>query len=128
MLPVVNEPAYRPCLVLAHRDGAFAKETARRFRRLGYDVYQAAGGGEARRLARMMSAELTVLDVELGDESGWLVCAKLRRERPEGRVVLLGDAGCARSVRMASFVGADALLRPEEAVAAAEQGTRSRAA
>jgi ActR/RegA family two-component response regulator len=114
MTPVAKDATagYRPCLVLAHRDPTYSRETARRFRRLGWDVYQAQGGAEARRLARMMAAELTVLDVDLADESGWLVCAKLRRELPGSQVVLVGDAGCPRSQQMAAFVGATALVRP----------------
>jgi len=119
MTPVAKDATagYRPCLVLAHRDPALSRETARRFRRLGWDVYQAQSGAEARRLARMMGAELTILDVDLDDESGWLVCAKLRRELPASRVVLVGDAACSRSQQMAAFVGASALVPPGEGIA-----------
>lgn len=128
MTPVAKSPmaGYRPCLVLAHRDPAYSRETARRFRRLGWDVYQTQGGAEARRLARMMGAELTVLDVDLADESGWLVCAKLRRELPAGQVVLVGDPACPRSQQMAAFVGAAALVRPCEGLAGLLHATWSR--
>ena len=47
-----------PCLVLAGFDGAVARE----FRRRGWDVYPARTGPEARRLARMVQADLVVLN------------------------------------------------------------------
>lgn len=115
-MPVVNESAaiYRPCVVLACTDAVHAADTGRRMRRQGWDVYQAREGPEARRLARMLEAELVVLDVDLEGESGWLTCAKLTRERPSSRVILIGDEG-ARGQAMASFVGATALVSRQHA-------------
>jgi DNA-binding response OmpR family regulator len=111
-MSIVHDAAsrYRPCLVLAHTDAAFAADTLRRFRRLGWDVYQAQAGPEARRLARMLEPELVVLDADLEGESGWLTCAKLTTERPGGRVVLIADEECPRDQQMAIFVGASAIV------------------
>src|SRR5262245_59441864 len=86
-------PQYRPCVLLAHADGAYASDVSQSLRRLGWDVYQAADGAELRRLARMMEPELVILDAELADESGWLTCAKLQHEQQSGgKVILVGDA------------------------------------
>jgi DNA-binding response OmpR family regulator len=114
---VVNElvPAYRPCVVLAHADAARAREVERSFRRLGWDVYQAASGPEARRLARMLAPELVILDAELPQESGWLTCAKLAREGPSALVILVAQVD-AQSQEYAAFVGASAVVRRDAGV------------
>jgi CheY-like chemotaxis protein len=96
----------KPCLVLA----GFDPYTARAFRRRGWDVYAARSGPEARRLARMLEADLVVLDTGLPVESGWLTCEKLTRELPDVRVVLADAEPDARRAKLAAFVGAAALL------------------
>jgi ActR/RegA family two-component response regulator len=93
-----------PCLVLAGFDGS----VARSFRRRGWDVYPARTGPEARRLARMVQADLVVLDTYLPEESGWLTCEKLTTEMPGIRVVLIDSDP--RRASLAEFVGAAALV------------------
>jgi CheY-like chemotaxis protein len=93
-----------PCLVIA----GFDASVARAFRRRGWDVYSARTGPEARRLARMMEADLVVLDTFLPEESGWLTCEKLTRECPDVRVVLVDPDP--RRRQLAEFVGAAALV------------------
>jgi DNA-binding response OmpR family regulator len=110
-MPAVRDPSlrYRPCLLVAHPDVTYLADAVRRFRRLGWDVYPAQAGPELRRLARMLEPDLVVLDVDLDGESGWLTCAKLTRERPAGRVLLIADdgEGCREK---ATFVGASAVV------------------
>jgi DNA-binding response OmpR family regulator len=101
-----NTVACTPCLVLA----CFDAGAARAFRRRGWDVYPARSGPEARRLARMMEADLVVLDTLLPEESGWLTCEKLTREMPGVRVVLVDPAPDAQRAELAEFVGAEKLL------------------
>jgi DNA-binding response OmpR family regulator len=114
-MPATNPPAAcRPCLVLALADAASAAETGRRFRRSGWDVYPTPAGPDARRLCRLLEADLVVLDADLGGESGFLTCAKLTRERPACRVVLVSDDVGARASGLAHFVGAAALVRPQD--------------
>src|SRR5947209_7431231 len=84
-----NPSAFRPCLVLAHSDDAYAARVARSFRRLGWDVYPARSGPEARRLTRLVGANRVLLDTDLPGESGWLTCAKLTQQLPGVRVVLV---------------------------------------
>jgi DNA-binding response OmpR family regulator len=112
-MPATNEPShcYRPCLVLAHNDAIYAAETCRRFRRAGWDVYQTHGGPEARRLARMLEANLVVLDANLDGESGFLTCAKLTQERPGSKVILVSEDAGQNNCSMAVFAGAAALVR-----------------
>jgi ActR/RegA family two-component response regulator len=115
-MPLANEFAavYRPCLVLAHADSAWVSDAARHFRRQGWDVYPTQGGPAARRLARMLEPEMVVLDVDLAEESGWLTCAKLMQERPDGKVILLCEDTSTRKSDMAAFAGAVALMHRQE--------------
>src|SRR5579875_335606 len=111
-----------PCLVLAHPHADSQALLARGFRRQGWDVYLAHSGPEARRLARMLPADLVILHVDLPEESGWLTCDKLIREQPLASVVLIGDdlSPCRRN--LADFVGASALIdRPESMIGLVEE-------
>jgi DNA-binding response OmpR family regulator len=108
--PSHDTPAFRPCLVLAHGDAGYAAAAARAFRRRGWDVYQARTGPEVRRLVRMLSADLVVLDTHLAGESGWLSCAKLVSEHPLLEVVLVSNAPTPLTRRFAYFTGADSLV------------------
>lgn len=109
--------ASRPCLIVAHGDPHFAGALGWSFRRLGWDVYQARSGPEARRLARMLDPDLMVLATELEEESGWLTCEKLTGELPRIKVFLIGDAGEQRSHDFAAFTGAAGLLDGKASVA-----------
>jgi CheY-like chemotaxis protein len=101
---------YRPCLVLAHADEDYALRASSSFRRMGWDVYCADNGAEARGLARALSPNLVILDTQLPDESGWLTCDKLTRELPRLKVLLLGTAPRSENANFAEFVGATALV------------------
>jgi hypothetical protein len=101
----------RPCLVLAHGSPAYAAQAGRAFRRLGWDVYTARSGPEARRLARMLGADAVVLGVALPGESGWLTCEKLTGELPRVRVALVAPEVGGWEERFAAFVGAGTVVR-----------------
>jgi DNA-binding response OmpR family regulator len=116
-MPMMNEPGfYRPCLILAHGNALYAADTCKRFRRQGWDVYEIEDGPAARRLARMLEPELVVLEADLKGESGWLTCAKLTRERPGSRVILVSDESGASNCRKADFVGAAALVHGQDSL------------
>jgi CheY-like chemotaxis protein len=110
--------SFRPCMVLAHTDPVYTAVGCRAFRRLGWDVYTARTGPEARRLARMLDAEFVVLDAALPGESGWLTCDKLTAELPGVRVVLVAPEAGGWEGRFAEFVGASAVLRHADGVPA----------
>jgi DNA-binding response OmpR family regulator len=109
-------PEQNPCLVLAHMDIGFAARVSRQFRLLGWDVYLARTGAEARRLTQKLAPAVVVLDVNLADESGWLLCDKLSREEPAPRIVLIGPQQTPEQERLASFVGAAALIPQRESI------------
>lgn len=105
-----------PCLVLAHPHPQPQALLARGFRRLGWDVYPARSGSEARRLARMLEADMVILHIDLPEESGWLTCDKLTREMPLTSVVLVSDDLNPRDHELAGFVGARAVVDRAEGV------------
>lgn len=115
-LPVIpsNEGCDRPCLLIAHPDTTYAAFIGRGFRRLGWDVYMARGGAEARRLNRMLAPDLVLLATEFPDETGWLVCDKLRRERSQTCVYLVADSLDGVHPEFVHFVGARGVLSREE--------------
>jgi DNA-binding response OmpR family regulator len=104
------------CLVLAHPHPESRAVLARNFRRLGWDVYLAHSGAEARRLARMLEADMVILHIDLPEESGWLTCDKLTRELPMACVVLVSDNLSAQDQELAGFVGAKALVNRADGV------------
>jgi len=110
--------AFRPCLILAHADPAYAAQVVRAFRRHGWDVYPAQDGPEVRRLARMLEPQLVVLQTDLPEESGWLTCEKLTGEWPDCKVVLVAAEPTPSRGAFASFVGAAALVDRKDGLAA----------
>ena len=120
-LPVLDEmpsnAVSSPCLILAHPNQDYQTLLAREFRRLGWDVYLARGGQDARRLVHLLEADVAILHADLREESGWLTCDKLTREQPLARVILVGDDLCRRNQDLALFVGASALVDRAEGMA-----------
>src|SRR5262245_2622517 len=105
-----DDPSARPCLIVGHGDEVHTAQISRAFRRLGWDVYPARTGPEARRLANMLQPDMVVLATDLDGESGWLTCEKITSEVPDARVFLVGDTTEPRNVEFAAFVGAVALV------------------
>jgi len=113
-----EEAPTRPCLIVGHGDEIHAAQIGRAFRRLGWDVYPARTGPEARRLALMLQPDMVVLTTDLEGETGWLTCEKIMTEVPQAKVFLVGDTSEPRNVEFAAFVGAVALV-PQEMTAQA---------
>jgi DNA-binding response OmpR family regulator len=84
----------------------FAARLADHFRDLGWDVYIAADGAEARRLAQRKRPYAVLLSIDAEGESGYLTCAKLRQALPRVKVVLVGREQSMEAERFAGFVGA----------------------
>ena len=108
----------RQRIVLAHTDTAFTSAASRRFHRLGYAVHLAQSGGEARRLANTLNPAVVVLDTDLADESGWLICDKLTREDASPKVILVGTSPAPEQSDFAAFVGASAYVLQQDGVKA----------
>jgi CheY-like chemotaxis protein len=106
----------RPCLIIAHGDATYAALVSRSFRRLGWDVYPARSGPEARRLSHLLQPDLLVMASELDQESGWLTCEKVTRDIPHLKVFLVGDTSEERNAEFARFVGAVGFIDSADSV------------
>ena len=118
MMMQPHASVYRPCMILAHGDVAFASEASRAFRRLGWDVYITRSGPETRRMARMLNPSVVVLAADLPEESGWLTCDKLIREQPFRKVILVSSGFSTENEAFAAFIGAAGLVYEEDGVQA----------
>jgi len=116
--PIESALRFRRRVVLAHPDPAYASLIGRQLRLLGWDVYQAADGPEVRRMARVLGPAAVVLAAELGNESGWLTCAKLIQEQPGLRVLLVSGQPTPANRRFSRFVGAAGLVSQTDGIPA----------
>lgn len=115
MIAALQNPLpQRPCLVLGHPNPAYEALISRQFRLHGWEVHRADTGPEVRRLAVARKASLVVLATDLGVESGWLTCAKLTREVPGLKVIVVDDEPTAERTRFARFAGATAVVETNE--------------
>ncbi|HEY1376451.1 MAG TPA: hypothetical protein VGF55_06635 [Gemmataceae bacterium] len=96
-------------VVLALPASEPAAAAADRLRRAGWRVYRATSCADLRRLVSRVRPEAVALAADGFDESGWLTCAKLLRDEPHLRVILVGDPP-ADGAEYARFVGAEALV------------------
>ena len=98
----------RPILIV-DADASARAELARLLAEEGYDVVQAASGEAGLKVARENPPALVVLEVPLGDRSGYEVCRVLREELGEELPVLfLSGARTESYDRVAGLlVGAD---------------------
>src|SRR6185503_6760478 len=62
-------------------------------REAGFDVIEAASGGEALRLAGSMHPQLVLLDVKLPDLSGYEVCGQLKADPETSSIPVLMVSG-----------------------------------
>ncbi len=109
---------FHPTLILGHRDPRYAAAVADALRLRGWDVYLARSGADVRRLARQHAAAVVVLGTGPLDETGWLTCAKLSRELPGLRILLVDPAPTPERRRFADYVGAARLLSEIDGVRA----------
>lgn len=105
-------------VVFANPSSPYADASARHFRCLGWEVHRVDTGLEARRLAGLLRPDVVILDTGLEGESGWLTCAKLTSEKPDQRVILVGQDRDGKAARMAEFVGAEAHVHRDDGVPA----------
>jgi len=96
-------------LIVGGADGILAR-IAEQFQELGWAVHQAHSAAEVRQLAGEVPAGVVILPTEFAQESGWLTCAKLVREYPDHKVILVSDYTTPDRQRYTSFVGGTALL------------------
>jgi DNA-binding NarL/FixJ family response regulator len=99
-----------PTVVLALPESPFAAQVYRLLRQAGGPVQRPAPGSDPTAALGRARRAVVVVSADPAGESGWLICAKLRRTRPDVRVVLLAHEPSDEERRLALFVGATALV------------------
>lgn len=77
----------------------------------GCDVYFALDGHQALTMARQMRPDVVYLDVNMPEQDGWLVCAKLKFFPGSPAVVLMTGSDRGDLFRFAEFVRANNVLQ-----------------
>ena len=99
----------RTVLVAEHRDEVFARLAAD-LRAAGVRVERAVSGAEASRRYAHRPADLLLANVDLPDQSSWLLTAKLRLSCPAARVWVYAPRSSAVDAALAQFVEVDELI------------------
>lgn len=110
------EEGFRPRLVFGYADSAFAVQTSRFFRRLGWEVHLANSAAQAHNLIQRLEPQVAIFDVEMPDETGWLACAKTLLANPDRRVFLVTDDVSKRTWAFADYIGAGKLIRRDQGI------------
>jgi DNA-binding NarL/FixJ family response regulator len=105
-------------LIVAHADPRYRSDVTRRLRLRGMEVFTTSNAAAVHALTYEYAPSLVVLDTNLADESGPLVCAKLKISHPDCKVILVGRQLTGESLRLARFVGADAYIAESEGLEA----------
>src|SRR5262249_31381303 len=105
-------------LIVTHRNPEYVGSVARLCRQFGWTVLEAGNRTAARQLAGEYAPAVVVLDADAKDETGWLTCAKLVRDRTPCKVVLVARDLGPEAHRLMRFVGASALVSQNEGASA----------
>lgn len=103
--------AERPRLLLVYLNSNLASQTARHFRRLGWEVRMTPSAEEAIRLVESLDPKVVVVDADLPEDAGWRVANQIAEDHPDRSVVMIGaEASEAVIGREALDVLADEVL------------------
>jgi len=87
-----------------------AGRVADQFRRQGWQVHVLEAGESLNRTIKAIKPNAVVLDAQLGEQSGYLACAKLHRAKPRLPVLIVSSKRSPKAERFAQFVGAAAFV------------------
>lgn len=110
MVGLGSKGCYRPRMVLGYIDSAHAAQCGRFFRRQGWEVHLVASAAEVHQLVRELTPEVVVVDLDLPDESGWLICAKSLLDNQDQQFVLMGQGVTEHKRQRAAYLGVTALV------------------
>ena len=66
-------------VLVVEDDGNIAELLRLYLEKDGFEVYQAADGGEGIRMAQEVAPDLVLLDIMLPAVDGWVVCSEIRK-------------------------------------------------
>jgi two-component system, OmpR family, response regulator len=99
-----------PRALIVDSDPAAATAIAAQLQARGWEVRCAAAGDAGLAVARAFHPDLIFLDATIPQQSGWLVCAKLKLFGPGPSVVLMTGRVTEQLSSFAAVVGADRVL------------------
>jgi CheY-like chemotaxis protein len=99
-----------PRALIVDDDPSTAEFVAAVLKSRGWDVQHARTGDEALAEAHRFSPNVVFLDVMIPQQSGWLVCAKLKLVRHSPSIVFMTGLSGRTVSQQAEFLGADGLL------------------
>ena len=103
-------------LLVVDDDPVFRGVLARALARRGFDVYVAAGVGEAQRAILDHPPAYAVVDLKMPDGSGLELVRDLKRRRPDARIVVLkGYASVSTAVEAIKLGAVHYLPKPADA-------------
>jgi len=115
-----------PKTVLVVDDDALVLRALRRSLAHQWNVLTAADTATARRIARLESPDVAIVDVRLGAESGLELVRELKRDRPTIKVAVISGYLTIDIAVAATRLGADAILakpvRPSELMRQLDEG------
>src|SRR5205085_7629545 len=85
----MNQAMRKSVVLNVDDDEASRYAITRELQRSGYDVVEAATGGEALRLVHEKSFELVLLDVRLPDTNGFEICRQIRADPETAALAVL---------------------------------------
>jgi DNA-binding response OmpR family regulator len=100
----------RPQVLLVEDDELLLEVMSAALRRDGYTFVTAKTGDEAIDLAYRLQPTIVLLDIDLPEQSGYLVAAKLKVTRPSPKVVFLTALPRGQSDRVAAFLRVEGIL------------------
>lgn len=101
----------RPHLLLVEDEAGLVETLTDRLERQGFDVTVAVDGHAGERLARQHRFDIILLDVMLPGQSGYDVCAHLRRSDPRTPILMLTARGAVEDRVHGLKLGADDYLQ-----------------
>lgn len=102
--------SYRPRMVLAIDDSAYAAQAGRYFRRHGWEVHLVADGAAVFKQVEACGGSVLILDSAILDGSGWLYWNEWLADQVGLRVVLLVPQRTPHALRLQETLGAAALI------------------
>jgi DNA-binding response OmpR family regulator len=100
----------RPKVLLVDDDEMLMEVMSAALEQQGYEFEAARTAAEALSKAYRIRPCLVLLDINLPDQSGYLVAAKLKLTKPTPKIIFVTAQPGGQSDRLASFVRADGVL------------------
>ncbi len=105
------EKSSAPRALVVDDDPSIVEFVAAVLESAGWQVERAATGNDALSAAHRFRPQVILLDITIPQQSGWLVCAKLKLVSDTPSIIFMTGLSGRQVAQYATQVGADGLLR-----------------